>query len=175
MNRTSIALAALLAATAAVTSSANAGGGVRLGFGGPLGTFVATPAHGGGAAAYGHAPVKRRTPAAVAARKPDRPEREIAKASPTAEANRNADAPAKVETTAASEDAPRITGSSALIQSAIPSQSGTTTDGTKPLEAAPSNSDKNVKAETAHAADASSTCKKFVPALGTTVSIGCNE
>lgn len=42
-----IAISTALAAFLVLTSPTYAGGGVRLGFGMPLGTFVATPAHGG--------------------------------------------------------------------------------------------------------------------------------
>jgi hypothetical protein len=75
-TRTMIALAAALtSAPALFTSSAEAGMGVRLGFGGPLGSFVARPSGGGAyqpaytsSRGYG-SPTCDRTKAAIAARR----------------------------------------------------------------------------------------------------------
>ena len=75
-TRTMIALAAALtSAPALFTSSAEAGMGVRLGFGGPLGSFVARPSGGGAyqpaytsSRSYG-SPYCDRTKAAIAARR----------------------------------------------------------------------------------------------------------
>lgn len=58
---------------------------------------------------------------------------------------------AKTETETETEEHPRVSGSSVLMQHSIPRQE-------KPLEAA----------------DAEGACKKFIPAVGATVSVACN-
>ena len=149
MNAKLLAIASALAATAALASAAEAGGGVRLGFGGPLGTFVAPPSHGpaygGGGSGYRKS-MKRKTPVAHAA-------------------------PKEAETTTEQKEAP-VTGSSALIQGSIPAE-------TPPGEAekpAP-----EVKAEAPSepaktaATEGPEACKRFVPAVGVTVSVDCEQ
>lgn len=178
MNTKLAALASAILATASLASAAEAGGGgVRLGFGGPLGTFVATPAHGGGGG-YHNKPSKRlpvmqaaRKQELQAARKQDKPTR-IAKAQQ----------PDKVEQATAApsnEIAPAATGSSALIQGSIPADNtaeqpdATTSDSPAPDTRAEAPAS-TVTASTDKAPDETG-CKKFMPAIGTTVSVGCGN
>lgn len=165
------ALASALVATTALATAASAGGGVRLGFGGPLGTFVATPSHGGGGNAYAKSAAQKRKAAAVreASRKQEPPAR-IAKVEPRAVAK----APSKtaVATPGESEadEAPRVTGSSALIQGSISAE--------EPASTATETPAPDVKAEAASepaVTAAAETCKKFIPALGVAVDVGCDE
>lgn len=156
------AIASVLAASAVLTSAAEAGGGIRLGFGGPLGTFVATPAHGGGGS-YQAKKIKK-APAMQAARKERTPAQRVAKAE-TPQKNPKADVSAATEsgqeTTA--RERPSVTGSSALIQGSIPAAEPATPDTGEPT----------VTAKTDVAPDEPESCKRFIPAVGMTVSVGC--
>lgn len=184
MNMKLIAIASACVATATLASAAEAGGGVRLGFGFPLGTFTATPAPGGGGGgSYRAVKPRRVAPVQHAARKPDKPAHVVraqpAKVtSPKAESektesvtNGTAD-----DTTESADTRTSVTGSTALIQHSISAQN---TD--NKTTAAPT---AEVKAETKPAdtsstvtstANASEHCKKFIPAIGMTVSVGCDE
>lgn len=178
MNTKLAALVSAILATASLASAAQAGGGgVRLGFGGPLGTFVATPAHGGGGG-YHNKPSKRlpvmqaaRKQDVQAARKQDKPTRIV-----------KAQQPDKVEQETAApsnEIAPAATGSSALIQGSIPADNtaeqpdATTSDSPAPDTRAEAPAS-TVTASTDKAPDETG-CKKFMPAIGTTVSVGCGN
>jgi hypothetical protein len=180
MNTKLLALASALAASLPLASVAEAGGGVRLGFGGPLGTFVATPSHGGGASGYQakQAMPKKRMPVQQAAR----PE----KASPRVAKAETSKSEVVSKTESSPEDGNRVTGSSALIQGSVSAEeaapakleptpevkaeasSGNTVTAAAPVETAP-------PAATAEATGASGNCKKFIPAIGTTISVGCND
>lgn len=83
---------------------------------------------------------------AKAAKKAPEPKAAIAKAEPVENEAGNSQAEA-------TEAGPRLTGSSALMQQSIPRQE----------EAAP-----------VAAADAEAACKKFIPAVGATVSVPCD-
>lgn len=168
MNTKLITLASVLLATATLASTAQAGGGVRLGFGGPLGTFVATPSHGGGA--YAKAAQKKKAHAQQAARKPEKKAPRVAKAEPKA-AEKTTAAKVTAQTTetateTTTEETSRVTGSSALIQGSIPAEEQTQADA-----ATDAPSEATVTAST----EGSETCKKFIPAIGTTVTVGCGE
>jgi len=168
-----LALATALVAATVFTSSAEAGGGVRLGFGFPLGSFTATPAQGGGGD-YASAPrrtkeAKRKAPAPVvreATRAPDKAE-PVKSASAEAPSTTN-EVPA---TSAASESTgtPALTGSTALIQQATPVEPDTA--------AAPASKDAPSTVASAEkttaVSDAAEACKKFIPSIGATVSVGC--
>ncbi len=183
-----IALAATVMVSATLATAAQAGGGVRLNFGGPLGTFTATPAHGGGAAGH-QKPVKRKP--VIEARRPkaEKPAR-VAKAP----------APTKVEiskptvvtvspTDTAAESTPPTSGSSALIQGQIPAdatpdaaaaQTEPSAAETAPAQSsAPAQASAPAPSQTVTAATDTTPdengCKKFVPAVGMTVSVGCGE
>lgn len=195
MNTKMIALASAVVTAIAFAPVAEAGGGVRLGFGGPLGTFTAKPSHGGASkAAYGsrkahaarhHAKRKQKYAPSVreAARKPDatavRPERATAETAPVV-LPLPKKAPTKIAKVHTEEAAP-LTGSSALIQAAIPeSRDGEdfandeaaverATEETPVQEMAAETADTEETAETA------GTCSKFIPAVGMTVTVGCDE
>lgn len=166
-----IALASALAATTALASAADAGGGVRLGFGVPLGSFVATPAHGGGASR--NTPKVRKVPAVRTARKPQKPVQHVVKAepppAPRPEAAKESVADSKPET----QTLVPATGSSALIQGAIPTDkpAGATAASDVKTEAP---AETTVTAHSNRAPDESEDCKKFIPAVGMTVSVGCD-
>ncbi|WP_439543023.1 hypothetical protein [Hyphomicrobium sp.] len=186
MNTKLVAIGAAILAAASLASAAEAGGGgVRLGFGGPLGTFVATPAHGGGGGGgYHNKPTKRppvvqaaRKQELHAARKPEKPAR-IAKVQQPGKAEATKTeavtaAPSKTE-----EIAPAATGSSALIQGSIPADnSAEQPEAISPVEPAAPRAEApadTVTANTDKAPDEND-CKKFIPAIGTTVSVGCGN
>lgn len=167
-----VVLASILVATAAIASAAEAGGGVRLGFGGPLGTFTATPAHGGGAYSAPRKKVKRKSPAleARAARTP-----RVAKAVPS-----QVSKPDKSGEPQADEAAP-VTGSSALIQGDIPADEPAAGIEDQPApdvaaQATSPEAEQPVAAkDTNDAAPESSGCTKFIPAVGMTVPVGCDD
>jgi hypothetical protein len=178
MNTKLAAVASAILATASLASAAEAGGGVRLPFGGPLGTFVATPSHGGGGGGGYHNKPSKRPPVLQAARKPDKPAR-IVKASPTNKVEETkveqvTAAPSKTEETTSA-----ATGSSALIQGSIPADSTDARPDTASHEPPALDSRVEAPAETvtAHTDNTpdGSGCKKFVPAIGTTVSVGCGD
>ncbi len=164
MNTKLVAIASALVATTALASTAEAGGGVRLGFGVPLGSFVATPAHGGG----GSYRAPKKAPATHVARKPVKPEPRVAKVEPVKVTPKPS---VDLTETKAEEGAP-VTGSSALIQGSIPAVEPATEATTPDVKAeAPASS--TVTAHTDKAPDESEGCKKFIPAVGMTVSVGC--
>lgn len=164
MHTKLVAIASALVAATALASTAEAGGGVRLGFGVPLGSFVATPAHGGG----GSYRAPKKAPAMQAARKPAKPEPRVAKVEPAKVTPKPS---VDLTETTANEGAP-ATGSSALIQGSIPAEERTTEATTPDVKAeAPASS--TVTARTDQVPDESESCKKFIPAVGMTVSVGC--
>jgi hypothetical protein len=170
MNTKIIALAAALAASAGtLTSAAEAGGnGVRLGFGFPMGTFVATPAHGGGggyAARPSHAQKAKMRAAKIEAA------RRAAAASKLAKKEEaNEEQATTVE--------PKNSGSTALIETTADPSAETpaeTSNASDTVAVAPSEAsapETNVT-ETSQKKDLS--CKKFVPSVGLTVSVACDN
>lgn len=172
------ACACAMTAAVAFAPMAEAGGAVRLGFGGPLGTFTAMPSK--STVPRRHAARKTRHTPSIreAARKPnDAPIRTASKARRTKivdEAPRTKIAKAHVET---EKDAPP-TGSSALLHAAIPDADtghDVATDepeaGAAPGERSGSDATNNAN-ETAERIE---TCSKFIPAVGVTVTVECNE
>ncbi|HEX2840411.1 hypothetical protein [Hyphomicrobium sp.] len=182
MNTKLIAIASAFVATATLASAAEAGGGVRLGFGFPLGSFTATPAQGGGGGgSYRATRPKRAAVVQHATRKPDKPAHVVrvqpAKgASPKTEktesvTNGTADSTAEAADTKAS-----VTGSTALIQHSIPAQdTDNKTTAVTAAEAKAETKPADTSSTATSAADASKHCKKFIPAIGMTVSVGCDE
>jgi hypothetical protein len=185
-----LAIATVLAATATLTSVAEAGGnGVRLGFGFPMGSFTATPARGGSyaaapSAAQAMAAKKKAAMQAAAAR---RASGSTAKVTKTSEENKDKDT---------AESTP--TGSTALVQTATlpaasdasstPQADATSTTVAATTEpaapAAPAVTEEKKAEETketkddvaAKVSDAKDlACKKFFPAVGLTLSVGCKE
>lgn len=195
MNTKLIALASAIVATTALASAAEAGGGVRLGFGGPLGTFVATPSHGGGGA-YQSPRARKKAPVAQAARKPEivraarkpevvqaarKPDKapRVAKSEPAPKLVKETTAASKVTEEAATEEAAPVTGSSALIQGSIPVQeqdgAATTQQAAPEVRAEAPSAEQTVTATAPAEQETSGNCKKFIPAVGMTVSVGCPE
>jgi hypothetical protein len=166
-----IALASALAATTALASAADAdaGGGVRLGFGVPLGSFVATPAHGGGASR--NTAKARKAPAVQTARKPQKPVQRVVKAEPPPAPRPEAAKESAAERAPETQTLVPATGSSALIQGAIPSEKSAGATSASDVEGP---AETTVTAHTNRAPDESEDCKKFIPAVGMTVSVGCD-
>jgi len=172
-----IALASALVATTALASAAEAGGGIRLGFGVPLGSFVATPAHGGGA--Y-RTPKAGTRPVMQAARKLKRPAERVAKAEPRPDVTNDEAADAsKARKTGVTETGAPLTGSSALIQGSVPvAKPALQTAASETVAPAVAAEAPAKTAATARAgngtADEKESCKKFIPAVGMTVSVSCD-
>jgi hypothetical protein len=161
-----IALASALVATTALASAAEAGGGIRLGFGVPLGSFVATPAHGGGA--Y-RTPKAGTRPAMHAARKQKRPPQRVAKAEPRRDVTKDEAA----DKTGVTATAAPLTGSSALIQGSVPVAEPAPETAAPTVEAkAPARTTAATRTGDG-APDEKKSCKKFIPAVGMTVSVSC--
>jgi hypothetical protein len=173
MNTKLLALASALTASMALASVAEAGGGIRLGFGGPLGTFVATPTHGGGGGEgyQNKATAKKRIPVQQAARA-EKPAPRVAKA----DTSKTIAAKADSKTESVAEETPRVTGSSALIQGSVPAETDNATqEPVSDVKAEAPSTSNTVTAAADAPQDTSGTCKKFIPAIGTTVSVGCND
>lgn len=186
MRTKMIALASAVAASLAFAPMAEAGGGVRLNFGGPLGTFTATPSK-----SAASKPAHRARSARKHAVRKSRPKPAVRQASKTPSARpaagrKAAAAAAKVKdapkTQVARADTEtelhgRRTGSAALIHIDT-SESG----GSRP--AAKDDTATDPEPETAAAEqttdadeteNSGATCAKFIPAVGTTVTVGCDE
>lgn len=216
ITRLGVTAAAILAAGLTQIAPAQAGGGVKLEFGGPLGTFTARPSPGGGdsgGSGYGqHKPSKpkatqkkpQRPSASTAARHKAKPNRNVAKTT----IRENREPPSKtaarpqepreprvvsrgtVEDTAADKATDTVTpasGTRSLAAGALPRSEPIAATG-KPDESitavdAPE-SDQTELAPPASQADTpkvetagvkTEECKKFIPAVGVTVTVGCNE
>lgn len=187
MNTKLVALAAAIVTATAFAPAADAAGGVRLGFGGPLGTFTATPSKGAASRAHTERKMqtarKRRPEPAVreAARKPEAQLPRSPRAERARKEGKATDASrieiAKVHD--ARETFAPLTGSSALIQSAVPEPETEATTGETATEATADAPAGNATAEAEDTAQdgaqGSATCAKFIPAVGTTVTIGCDD
>lgn len=180
MRLMSIALASV-AASLAYAPLAEAGNGVRLNFGGPLGTFTATPSK-SAASRHAHRPqrprrhaVKKSRPSKVAREASHEPKARAAKAKPAARAEgapktqvATADVTAKVNTP--------LTGSSALIQTDI-------SEGEQRPAPAKDDGATDVVSETSESRDVNepeaaasgAMCSKFIPAAGMTVTVECER
>jgi hypothetical protein len=198
MNSKILALAAtVLTATTALASAAEANG-VRLGFGFPLGSFVAHPA----GSSYNHNVYQQSAPhrSSVAQEKAPAAKRVVHKAKSTDSKSDDvasnsssetgttgstaliatANAPAATETAPAPEakaETPATDASTTTVATATPA--ATPAAAPAATETAPV----ETKAEEPKQEDASSkvsslkklTCKKFIPAIGLTVTVGCND
>ncbi len=169
-----IALTSALVASAALASAAEAGGGVRLGFGVPLGSFVATPAHGGGACHTLKGGGER--PTFHSARRTQTPARRVAKAELHKDVVKDKAGDARAVRTAGvtTETPAPLTGSSALIQGAIPAATPAPQTAAPPVEARAAAATAAPTDSGEATADAPESCRKFIPAVGTTVAVGCN-
>lgn len=174
-----IACAATVAVCVAFAPVAEAGGGVRLSFGGPLGTFTATPSKG---AASRSAKPPRATPVrkakqaaykprpTLAARKSERP----APTQPAAHEAKRIDT-ARTEVAKAEIGAELLaarTGTSALINSAVTEHA---TESERATDAPAVAQEANERAETNETAETVGACTKFIPAVGMTVTVGCDD
>jgi hypothetical protein len=177
-----LATLALASAAVALGQPAQAGGGVRLNFGGPLGTFVATPTPGyGGGSGYATAKPKtyaaKRAPVEAADRRRSKPARPVvqvrhsvpsnaAKALPLT-SNDNA-APGLLSRTLAIDNLPRPE----MVRVLSPTDTVVARDGdeTRTTAAAPV---AKAPAKVA-AAQGPATCRKFIPAVGVTVTVACD-
>jgi hypothetical protein len=226
-----LAVTALVSTVVALSSDANANG-VRLSFGGPMASFVATPTHGGGggsshrsaSSGYGQGAAKckpKSAPTKVArahreeprvkvvrheARPQPRYEPKVVRHEPKHEPKRvvaavERDRPAKVakvtkavsETVVETKEAVAVndtpvtaSGAKSLAQTQVDaSQPAVTTDVATAVEAtttvatteapvvAPPETLATVPTEVTAAADVG--CKKFIPAVGVTVSVDCEK
>jgi hypothetical protein len=184
MTRRILCLAALASATLAFSEPAAAGGGVRLSFGGPLGTFVATPTPGYGSSGYA-APRKRvhkatataRTPSVMTAdrKRPDRtrvvPVSLGAKkdSSPTSPVTAAVASPGMLGRTLAADSLPRTE----VLHTLPPSDHIIARDSLQ-AEAEPVRSAPAAKEPAkAPGTQEPKTCRKFIPAVGVTVTVGC--
>lgn len=177
MTRVLTMLAALAALTHVSAETASAGGnGVRLGFGMPLGTFTATPAHGGGTPEV-YATTPRKAAKAHRAPATRAPVTSVARAKPKSE---NA-VEENVATSATSEETVSAPGATQAFlntdvsaaqkpdpaPSAEPATVAAANDATKttpPPEQA-----------TIEKSQAEAQCKKFIPSIGATVSVACEK
>lgn len=171
---------ALASAVLALGQPAQAGGGVRLNFGGPLGTFVATPTPGyGGASGYATARPKtygaERAQVAAERRKskPVRPVVQVRHSAPlnTAKAipltsNENA-APGLLSRTLAIDSLPRLE----TVRVLSPTDTVVARDGEEIQTAAAPVAKAPAKVA---AAQGPATCRKFIPAVGVTVTVACD-
>jgi hypothetical protein len=188
MNRHLLSIAVLASATLSLGQPAFAGGnGVRLSFGGPLGTFVASPTPGSGGSGYAASPHKYPTkskalrPAASIAtvdRKRPGGSRPIVPVSLQTKEKGTLKAPV----TAASNESPGML-SRTLAAGSLPSRETIYTlapsdlvvaqdvlePPAKPVATTPA-AKEPPKAEKSKGP---ATCRKFIPAVGVTVTVGC--
>lgn len=179
-----LAIAALLTAAVALGTPAEAGDGVRLNFGGPLGTFVATPTPG-----YGSTAAQHKAQLKVLDAKRHRIEEArhgktnsnsyvtpvryesgpVAKKAVPITAEDSA-APGLLGRTLASDQLPRAETVRILQPTeSIVARDVSMSDTTK-ISAAP----KAARATKVIANAGLEKCRKFIPAVGTTVTVSCN-
>lgn len=191
IRRTKPLAALVLAATAfTIASPAHAGGGVRMNFGGPLGTFVATPTPGYGGGGGYSAPrkaapkthtAKRSSPAPVAAaerRKPKTARHVIpVRHTVTEEKPKTAPVTANVSEdrgflsrTLVNDSLPRAE----TVRAVLPTDTIVAKEvvETETASIAPAKEVKTAPKTTAKAGPA--TCRKFIPAVGVTVTVACD-
>jgi hypothetical protein len=172
-------------ATVVLAGPAAAGGGVRLTFGGPLGTFVATPTPGYGGAPAHVAP--RKAKAHHHHDKPaPRPHATVARAAPSPKPRVEREAPTRkpLATIASIEpvSTPPILVSRSLTAAALPASETVTTvgpdDTLTAVEVAGAPAAEAVPAApvvtTPEPAAGPIACRKFIPAVGVTVTVSCD-
>lgn len=193
IRRTALNALAAAAAALAFGTPAEAGGGVRLTFGGPLPSFVATPTPGYGGATSAHRKAspklyaaKRRQPAhtAVAARhaqpKAERPLVRV-RHTPTSSAPKvvpslpvtanDGENPGFIGRTLALDNLPRAE----TIHALLPTETIVAEDAPEiqSAAAAPAAAPAETSSKVAAAAGPT-TCRKFIPAVGVTVTVACD-
>lgn len=178
-----VALAAVLGTVTAFSPAADAAGGVRLGFGGPLGTFTATPSK-GAASRTTHAPGKtetarKRRPAPAvreAAKKPEAPRIPRAERTPDEAKRTDASGIVIAKADVATEEFAPLTGSTALIQSQVPDTGiEGATDATAGRATADASDERAATENTDGTPETPAMCTRFIPAVGMTVTIGCDD
>lgn len=196
MTRTALIASATAAILGSLTLSATAeAGGIRLGFGGPMPSFVATPTHGGGGSyntsSYGGSPhCAKKQPSYAAASRPHSEPR-VAHSQPTAPRRDKvavADATPvteKVADTAATTDtnsSSGLTGSKALAQIDNAATTAAATAETAKTETvtvaeAPETAPEAARTETLASTEPAKElgCKKFIPSVGVTIDVGCEK
>jgi hypothetical protein len=202
MGNKILAIAAALAVSLTVNTTAEAGSGVRLGFGGPLGHFKATPARGAVSHKSARASSKKaarlkaakRTAAAKRAAAKKAAERKAkirtARRARQDDQNRKIRAERKIakaatETTAPKTSESKETGAKALIRTkdkAVAASKPVTlvkaTPATETVTVTETKKPEKDEATLAESKETSSTelgCKKFIPAVGVTISVGCGD
>ncbi len=182
IRRHAVLTALALASTAfALGQPAQAGSGVRLNFGGPLGTFVATPTPGyGGSSGYATASPKahaaKRAPIESAERRRSTTARQVVQVRHSAPSN----APKAIPLTTNENAAPGLLGRTLAIDNLprpetvrilSPTDTIIARDGAaiQTAAAAPA-----AKSSAKVAATGPVTCRKFIPAVGVTVTVACD-
>lgn len=194
------AAVAIASLTFLASAPAEAGsGGVRLNFGGPLGTFVArpTPGYGGGSSTATHRKAKPKAHHQAkqkAVPKPKGPvihhaSHSLSKARGTAKPVRQfvrhtpVMPEAESQVTAIETTAP-VTGTRSLVNGTLPAPETIETLAVQETVAAidaPETEQMELIGETAYSNTTTSgpaavgDCKKFIPAVGVTITVGCDE
>lgn len=185
------------AALSILTADAAEAGGIRLGFGGPLGTFVATPAHSGsgpecrGKRGRGYTQerladrrgTKRGEPKSIVVATTEAKPQSKKPAEAKLVDTKTADAANKAETKVASlEASARASATTVMDRHDADKQAGTTTatttSETKPAETVKVETQlpaTAVAAVTAQSTEKDATCRRFIPAIGVTISVRCGE
>ncbi len=193
MTRSTVLNALALAAAAlAFGTPAAAGGGVRLTFGGPLPSFVATPTPGYGGGSHAaprqaapklHAAKRRQQyPTGIAERHKPKAPRHVVPVRHTPTSN----APKTIPTipiTANDGENPGFIGRALAIDSLpraetvhalLPSESIVARDAPELAEVATAAIAKTEAPVQKSATDDPATCRKFIPAVGVTVTVACD-
>lgn len=201
MTAQRITARSLALTTSAVLSILTAGaaeaGGIRFGFGGPLGTFVATPAHSGsgpecrGKRGRGYTQERltdrrgtkrgepRSTVVATTEAKPQSKKPAEAKIVNT----KAADAPNKAETKVASLEASARASATTVMDrhdadtqaAATPTATTSETRSSETVKVETQLPATAVAAVTAQSTERDETCRRFIPAIGVTISVRCGE
>lgn len=185
----SLAAAATLAASALLAGApAEAGGGTRLNFGGPLGTFVATPTPGYGSGSASRVP-RKSAPKVQHAKHPpanpaERPRATVARVKPArapaptlAKASERtgsvASTPVKVTHTLTAAELPR----SETVADTTPAEAVATTTASEGQTGSLDAGSVDKADEAPAAAEPVETgpvgCRKFIPSVGVTVTVSC--
>lgn len=183
MIRRHTALAALALATAAFTvgQPAQAGGGVRLSFGGPLGTFVATPTPGyeggsGYVTAKPKASAAKRAPIENLERRRSKSARQVVQVRHSVPSNtpktipmtsNEVAAPGLLGRTLAIDNLPRLE----TVRVLSPTDTVVVRDGEEQTTVTTPAAKSSPKVA---AAQGPVTCRKFIPAVGVTVTVACD-
>jgi hypothetical protein len=184
---------ALAAAALAFGTPAEAGGGVRLTFGGPLPSFIATPTPGyGGGSGYSaprksapklHAAKRRQqAPVVVAERHKPKAPRHVVPVRHTPTSNAPKAIPA-IPVTANEGENPGFIGRALAIDNLpraetvhalLPSETIVAKDAPELAEVATASITKTEAPTQQAASNSPATCRKFIPAVGVTVTVACD-